>query len=174
MTASLFLFPLVCLLGMVAYEDFRHRGVRWAVFPFLFFLSLGYATCWISWQEWMWQYCFVLAFLASQFLVLTLYLSLKYKKWTWPTPHFLGLGDLLFLLCAGVPLGFPYFLLFHLLSLLLCVLAALFFPSFRRGGVPLAGGQACLLAIVLLFLYARGLSPFGEEWATLLFSLQFL
>jgi hypothetical protein len=92
------------------------------------------------------------AFLTLQLLLVSIYFSLKSKRWTVVTGDLLGWGDILFLLCPAVYLSTADFLAFYILSLaVIVVLVSLWqiLPGKKITTIPLAGLQAILFGGLL-------------------------
>lgn len=83
--------------------------------------------------------------------ILTLYMSLKSKKFLNPFLHYFGLGDLLFYISIAPLFILKNYILFFILSLLFAILLQLGLKKFmKENTVPLAGFSALFLIIVLL------------------------
>lgn len=141
------LLLLLALAGIV-YEDFKYRAIHWW---WLLILAGGILTC----RPWsMAQVAINWGFLLSQFILLTLYFSIKQKSFTNIIDQFLGLGDILFLLVIALLFSPINFLLFFVVSLLLTLFFFLGYqylfasPSSPKT-IPLAGALATLLLLVL-------------------------
>lgn len=164
-------FLLVVLwgtFGYAAYEDFEHRGIVWWLFPILVLLFIVWGWPYVTWEEWKWQIGLNMAFLMTQLALVFLYFSWKQKAWANITTHLLGWGDILFMICTALLFCFPNFLAFQVGSLLVVILLALMLPSIQARGIPLAGIQACLLALVISVLYFLDISPFDDSWVMFL------
>ncbi len=148
-----FSLPILIVLGFITYEDFKFRAVTWYLFPLLALIILiedivVYTTA-------MSLHVFVINFLfiIVQLIAVTLYLSIKNKKWVWIWEQYLGLGDILFLLVLCLFFSPVNLVVFYISSLLLTVIAVLLlrkiYPSFVI--IPLAGLQSgCLAALIII------------------------
>ncbi|MFH6996074.1 hypothetical protein [Flavobacterium sp. FlaQc-48] len=83
--------------------------------------------------------------------ILTLYMSLKSKKFLNPFLNYFGLGDLLFYISIAPLFILKNYILFFILSLLFAILLQFGLKKFiKEDTVPLAGFSALFLIIVLL------------------------
>ncbi|RZL20276.1 MAG: hypothetical protein EOO89_00735 [Pedobacter sp.] len=155
-------FTCICMLTIFI-EDLKYRAVHWWLFPLLL------ASCWYMASEHdlqqpinnlLWN----TIFLASQFLLLTIYFSLKRGQLTSVFKGLFGIGDLFFLLSIAVYFSFLNYLLFYVASLLLIVCFELFWrinAKNQERQVPLAGYQS-LLMVILLFLEEMNLGVYAS------------
>lgn len=139
-----FFIVLVLSLFFVFWQDLKLRHIH-VVLPVLIFLS---------------SYFFIktdlkviginLLFLIITLSVLTLYMSLKNKKFLNPFKNYFGLGDLFFYL-AITPLFFLYnYVLFFVVSMIFAIVVQkLFQKLIKHDSVPLAGLSALLLVFIL-------------------------
>lgn len=83
--------------------------------------------------------------------ILTVYMSLKSKKFLNPFLHYFGLGDLLFYISVAPLFILKNYILFFILSLLFAILLQFGLKKFiKEDTIPLAGYSALFLIIVLL------------------------
>lgn len=83
--------------------------------------------------------------------ILTLYMSLKSKKFLNPFQHYFGLGDLLFYIAVTPLFLLKNYILFFILSLLFAILMQFVLKKFiKEETVPLAGFSALFLFVILL------------------------
>jgi hypothetical protein len=146
---------IVAVLFLISVQDFGARSVYWVMFPMVLLLLLaeglsrqhrsltGIAqTTLVNW-----------AFLGLQFLMLSLYFSLKNRRWVNITKEMLGWGDILLLLCVALYLSVLNFLFFYIVSLigsLLIWLSGQAIAKQKNNHIPLAGLQAVFLNIFLM------------------------
>jgi len=93
-----------------------------------------------------------IGFLLLQIVLLSVYFSLKNKRFTNLTDGLLGLGDILFLLSITVYLSVLNFLFFYIVSLVLVLVTWLIRQSIsakQSKEIPLAGLQALIFLIFL-------------------------
>ncbi|MEZ0130701.1 hypothetical protein AB9T88_13425 [Flavobacterium sp. LBUM151] len=83
--------------------------------------------------------------------ILTLYMSLKSKKFLNPFEHYFGLGDLLFYIAVTPLFLLKNYILFFILSLLFAIVLQFGLKKFiKEETVPLAGFSALFLFIILM------------------------
>ena len=144
---------LISLSGIFV-QDLKGRAVYWIWFPLLIILfftdqmlmrtSIAAIT-----QNWLVN----MLFLLPQLMLLTLYFSLKEKRWVNITANLLGWGDVLLLVSLGFYFSLPAFVLFYLSGLVLVMLSWAiwqYFTIHKSQFIPLAGMQAMLFAMLLL------------------------
>lgn len=143
---------LIALLGM-AYQDFRHRGIYWWMFPIVSILLTWNTLQLVSLETMVNAIIKSSLFLAIQLIILTAYLSIKQKQLVNILTGSFGLGDLLFLVALTMGLSFLNYVAFYIISLLLVIIFSLF--TIKRSNmegykIPLAGYQAIFFAILLM------------------------
>ncbi len=146
-------------LLFVFYQDLRYRAVYWLAFPPLLVLLLLLAYRDNSPALMMINSGSNLAFLLVQFAALSLYFSLKRKRWVNITRGLLGWGDILFILCLAFYFSLLNFLLFYISSLIVVLLlTGLSFLMNKKAGkkIPLAGMQALLFALLMITGWVTG------------------
>lgn len=143
---------ILVILLLIFLQDIQSRSVYWFLFPFLagalFILQLQSKVLSDAWEPMVIN----ISFLALQVFMLTIYFSIKSKKWVDVTQTLLGWGDILFLLSTAFYLSVLNYLFFYIASLLI----VLSFWLIRNGGaknkmehIPLAGLQALIFALLL-------------------------
>lgn len=139
---------LFCLL-LVFIQDWKFRKIHvvlpLAVFAISFFL--------IPIKKY--QLTEIVLYNAVFFLItlgfLTLYMSLKSKKFLNPFLHYFGLGDLLFYIAVSPLFLLKNYILFFILSLVFAIIMQFGLKRFiKENTVPLAGFSALFLFIVLM------------------------
>ncbi|MGH1338878.1 MAG: prepilin peptidase [Aureispira sp.] len=158
------------LLGIgftvIFFQDFRERAISLWTLPWIFLLGSYHA-----WSNWLWEPWFLLfngAFVGVQLLGVSLYFSIKHRRWINITKQYLGLGDVLFFL-ALTPLFAPLqFCCFFLASLLLILLLASLYHWFVKPlkTIPLAGAMSCCWLIYRATLSYYNLSSY-DDWSLL-------
>lgn len=139
-----FFITLVISLFLVFWQDLQMRHIH-VVLPVLIFLS----SCFLIKTD-LEVIGINLLFLVITLSVLTLYMSLKNKKFLNPFKNYFGLGDLFFYL-AITPLFFLYnYVLFFVVSMIFAIVVQkLFQKLIKYDSVPLAGLSALLLVFIL-------------------------
>lgn len=144
---------LILLLFSVFYQDIKYRAVYWVLFPILLILQFFIAVTYYSLQLVLVNGMYNLIFIAIQFLLITVYFSLKNKKLINITTNYLGWGDIIFLLVISFSFSPLNYLLFYITSLCLILIISLM-VSFKSKNqpfqIPLAGLQSAYLILFLL------------------------
>jgi hypothetical protein len=143
---------IMMVLAWMVYQDFRFRGIYWWLFPLLLMLFVFDAVLRLSFIGTVMAAGSNVLFLAVQMLLLSGYVSLRKKRLTNIFKGYLGLGDLLFLLCLSFCFSFLNYILFYLLSLMLVIVLTLVFNGHSGGGqkkIPLAGYQALFFILLM-------------------------
>jgi len=142
----------VLVLLLIFLQDVRSRAVHWFLFPVLAGLLTIirlYDHPWFA----IWQVASInMGFLAVQLLILTVYFSLKNKKWINITRQLLGWGDVLLLICLTVYLSALNFLFFYMVSLTGVLLLWLGWQGVspkKSKYIPLAGFQSLIFILFL-------------------------
>ncbi|WP_410221213.1 prepilin peptidase [Pedobacter sp.] len=137
------------VLIYMAWQDFKYR----AIYVWLFIVSavllavLKYkATSLLNlWGDLKSNIFFLLA----QALLISLYFAWKEKRWVNLLKGYFGEGDLLFLVCMALYFSFMNYVLFYLISILLVLIGSVFYTK-RSIKIPLAGGQALCMVLVMV------------------------
>ena len=144
---------ILILLVIVFVQDMRSRSVYWVLFPCLVFLFVLIKLLeHRPFADALQPTLINLAFLAVQFLVLSVYFSIKNARWVNITAGMVGLGDILFLVAVAFYVSFLNFLLFYVFSLVGVLLVWLIWQglsSLKGKHIPLAGLQALFLGLFL-------------------------
>lgn len=156
---NLLFFILIIILIPVVIEDFRFRKISliWLVIILitsaLFQLNTNLHVYDIAANIFL-----NLCIIAINYGILTLYFSLKNKRFINLGNQYLGIGDLIFLIAVSFlfsPLNFVCFVLFSLFfSLLYSLFVKLIFPD-KFKTIPLAGLQSLFLFILLTTLFIQ-------------------
>jgi hypothetical protein len=160
----IFLIPLV-------WEDLNSRQVSliWLLLLSLIFLMFCvFYPIFNFWQDLLLNS----AFLFVQFLLLSGYFSLKYKKWIWVTKIGLGGADVFFLISLCLFFPFINYFLFFLTSLIWTLILSLLFVLFSDRKIiklPLAGLQALLLGFLIILGLKYKFDIRSESWLIYLY-----
>ena len=136
---------LIAVLILVAYQDMKMRLIH-VMLPLVIF-GLGITINWIfmefAYLQWIWS----LLFLILDFAIVTIYFSVKNRKYVNPFDALVGWGDVLFLI-ALIPLfsfgGYiRFFVMGMVFSLLLFLIMKSIYPKYKT--IPLAGFLAIFL-----------------------------
>jgi hypothetical protein len=143
------------VLVSMGYQDFKYRGISWYSFPLLCLLLICINPHFNS-SSMLWN----LGFIVLVFSLLTLWFSIRTGAPVNFLDSYIGLGDVLFLVCLSVYFSPMNFFLFYLTSLLLIAVATLFYQLSNKKDhftVPLAGLQGIGLLLLLLFSWVKGI-----------------
>ncbi|SFC82608.1 Type IV leader peptidase family protein [Parapedobacter composti] len=141
---------LVGLLAAVAWQDFRGRSVYALLFPSLVVIAVVHAMMLDVFSPA--AVAANLAILAVQLIVLNLVMYWRKRAWLMQGEQWMGWGDVAFFVVLAFCFSTFNFVLFYVASLLVVLLGALLAMAFgvRVATIPLAGGQAALLVLLLL------------------------
>lgn len=147
----------ISVYTLIAYQDLRYRAVSWVIFLISLLINLIY----LLFEQKMPLLTFFqnvginLIFIVSQFVMLTIYFSLKHRKLINIADKYIGWGDLVFYVITAIVLSPLLFLLFHVGSLVFCLLIYLCIHYFRKRPfqyqIPLAGIQSILMILLTIF-----------------------
>jgi hypothetical protein len=146
-------FILVVLL-LIVVQDFRSRSVYWFLFPVLsvlFFIADLYLHR--SFFDIGYTVICSCSFLLLQYFLVSLYFSIKNKRWVNITAQLLGWGDILLLLSLTFYLSLLNLIFFYVASLIGSLMTWLVWRVLAKNEnkhVPLAGLQAIFLSIVFI------------------------
>ncbi len=143
---------IVCLL-IITIQDFKHRAISWYILPVMFLAFLFKSFSFINCHQVLKFGIINLSFIIIQFVLLTIYMSIKNKKMTNIINSYIGVGDLLFFLVLSLAFSPVNFIVFYIISLLFTLLFYALYNAILRNTssqIPLAGMQSICLIIVLL------------------------
>ena len=146
----LILFTLV----LIFIQDIKSRSVYWFLFPVLIilFILLNIQQQQHLFSESGQPVLINMGFLSLQFILVSLYFSIKNRKWVIITSNLLGWGDILFLLSIAFYLSVLNFLFFYVISLSLVLMSWLLWQLVSKEKskqIPLAGLQALIFTVFL-------------------------
>ncbi len=149
----LYLIPALIFLGMIAYEDFKYRAISWWWLPFLAIALIIPALYHIPGKTLLTYFSLNVSFIAIQFIILTLYFSLKHGKFINILNQYLGTGDLLFFIIIGLFFSPILYITFLIVGLFVTLGGFLIWKSTtkKNATVPLAGALALCLCIAILY-----------------------
>lgn len=141
---------VIAVLATVAWQDFRYRAVYTWLFPMAILLvtlqsiilhTFSFGSVVIN-----------LIIIALQLGLLNLLMYWRKRKWLMAGEHWIGWGDVAFFVVLAFCFSPANFVVFYVISLLLVLIASLavIAAGHKVGRIPLAGGQAALLAAVWL------------------------
>ena len=148
-------FLLITILAAIFIQDIKSRTVYWFWFPMLVALLLLEHTL-INKEPLIVQFQTIainLGFLFIQLSIVSLYLSIKHRKWINISQNLIGWGDILFLVSLAFyfsPLTYILFYVGSLLIISVCWLLLILFFRINNKQIPLAGLQAALFIVFLI------------------------
>lgn len=146
-------FFILAVLLIIFAQDVRSRSVSWFLFPVLMMLFIGMHLLTHPLFAETWHAVLInIAFLIVQFLIVSVYFSIKSKHWVNITNGLLGWGDMLFLVSVAFYFSVLNFLFFYITSLIVSLLAWVFWQAIskeKNKQIPLAGFQALLFVLFL-------------------------
>lgn len=136
----------ISLLFGITYQDFRDRLVH--IILYVGIIGVGiyrfYHTSSMPAVELAPSFLFLL----TNLLVIFGYLFIKGHSPKAVLENHLGIGDVIFWFCLPIFFSFPYYIIFHLTTLIVTVVVAQVFNK-SNATIPLAGSQALMLAVLL-------------------------
>ncbi len=141
------IFIVICLLG-IGIQDFKFFAISWGWLPMLAILFVIDGYFQLPMEILLQDYLMSFGLFISQLFVLTLWYSIKSKKWVNISTELLGLGDILFLLVLVFSFSFVNYLVFVVSTL---VVISIGFMVIRKLGlsksnqIPLAGAMSFIL-----------------------------
>lgn len=164
-TVHIILFSLLLLIFI---QDMKFRAVSWLAFPVLFAVGVWYSLS----IQYNLNHVFThlgmnLLFLMVQFFVVSLYFSLKERRFVNILKAYLGLGDVLFLVSIAALFSPFNFILFYLISIVLVAAIHLLVSLFTQVNpkIPLAGMQAIMLIVVLILCnFILDINTYQDDW----------
>jgi len=144
---------LICLLGVLVFQDFKSREISWFLIPLLIvgFIVLGLQQ--IGAEELITYFGINFMIVALNLLGVTLMVSLKERQLTNILKNYLGLGDVLFFLVLTVvfsPLNFIFFYIGSIFITALVYGSIMLFNKQKKVLIPLAGAMSLLLIATIL------------------------
>lgn len=142
------LYPaILVILGLVAYQDFKHREVL--LWLFVLFMAESIAFVYFNFPG---SFPFVstlvnVAIVIFQIVTITVFYSLRNKKFTSIINSKIGMGDLVFLvnLCVWFsPFNFTCFIVVSMIA------GILLYLILKKDNIPLAGVMSLMMAAVLV------------------------
>jgi hypothetical protein len=146
-------FLIIIILFLIFFQDLKSRAVYWFLFPSLsvLLIALRFQHSFFR-TEWEKAILINIGFIVLQLFFLTLYFSVRNRKWVNITTGLLGLGDILFLLSIAFYLSVLNFLFFYIASLTGVSVFWLIWQGVsvkKYKYIPLAGFQSLILMLFL-------------------------
>jgi hypothetical protein len=155
---------LLLLLGFVAWQDYKYRGISWMVFPLM--LGIVVADVWFGskWESIFIYWLANLSFVVLMLVGVTFYFSVKNKRLVNIADTYLGWGDILFFIFLALFFSPLNFMIFLIISLLFVLILVLVYKKIAQN-IPLAGIQSTLLLLVLLSReFGLQIDPMDDLW----------
>lgn len=144
---------LICLLGVLTFQDFKSREISWFLIPLLIIGFVVFGLQRIGIEEMATYFGINFMMMAFTFLGVILFVSLKEKKATNIFKKDFGLGDFLFILVLTVAFSPINFFIFYLGSMVITILiygGVMLFNKQINKEVPLAGAMSLLLIFTIV------------------------
>lgn len=149
------LIPVLILLTIVIYQDFRFREIWWFTPPLLF--AGGILMNW-NHLEWK-QLAFNGAFIVVMLVLLLIYVWFRFKSLNLFREYF-GIGDALILLAIAPFFDFPFFIYFFTGATIISLIGHGVISLFKaQKTIPYAGYVSITTAVFLLLAYWN-INPF--------------
>lgn len=164
---QLIYIPIILVLSIITYQDFKERKISWVTLPVLSCLFI--AETLISaplLQLYFIQLGSNLLFILIQLSTLFIYFSLKAGKFINIINSKIGIGDILFFVTIAFAFSTINFILFYVGSLLFITILFLVLKLLFKNvsvEIPLAGAMAALLIIWYLLKMTHPSSQFFFE-----------
>jgi hypothetical protein len=160
---------IICTLVLViiAVQDFRSRRIAWWLLPPLLVGLLIFSITQTSIHEILNHTAFNILFILLQLGLLMLYFSIRQRRFTHLVDTYIGLGDILLLVCLSVGFSPMNFIVMLLSGLLLSLVAALIVRIARPQStllIPLAGFLAVPLIVLVGTSYWLSLNLHNDNW----------
>lgn len=145
----IFLFLLILI-----YQDFKFRAISWIILPVISVLAAlngfhaGHSSYFLT------NTLINLSIILIEFLLITLYFSLKAHSFVIIINKQIGLGDVLFYIPLGMMFTPVNFIVFNICSTLLTLIGFLVFKGFfnsEKSKIPLVGALSIALGLCIVF-----------------------
>ena len=157
----------ICL-SVIVYQDMRYRAVYWMCFPVLTIMLFIYKDEHAGLTDALADAGYGAAFVGLQLFLVWAYIFMKHQRPVNIVDHYLGLGDVLFLLSLVFYFSPVNYALFYIGSLIIVLAYALIQVSFYKRKnlrIPLAGLQAlCFMLLLVLSVIYRDLKIYSDFW----------
>ena len=157
---------VIVVLCIMIFQDFKFRGITWWLFPLLLAMLLALSGLEGSFSETIYKFMMNGLFVGLQIGLLILYFSVRRRTFTNIFQGYLGLGDLLFLVCLAAYLPLMSFAVFYVGSLLMVIvisLCVMHLLKISTNKIPLAGYQALFFLVLILIELLHKQVIFSQE-----------
>ena len=141
------------LLGIVVFQDFKQRQISWILLPLVFFCFALKAAGLSEVNELLLSVFFNIGFVAVQLLLLTMWISIKHKKWTSIIDVHLGLGDILFFVAISTAFSPFQYVFFYVFSIVVTLTGFMLYKLLSKNAtpeIPLAGAMSAVLIVLMI------------------------
>jgi hypothetical protein len=158
----LILIPLI----IIVYQDFKQRSISWWTIPLLLIIG-GIQSYFINdWQQGLQFFLVNILFIGFQYLVLTIYFSLKEKRLVQIVNKWIGLGDWLFFIGLATLFSVVHFTMFFIFSIFLILVFFLILKNTilkQVKTIPLAGAMSLVYILTWLFFFQHWDKFYSDE-----------
>lgn len=159
---------VIGLLLLIFVQDISSRSVYWFLFPGLaaLFVLMHLSQHHLFTDTWQ-PVLINSTFLILQFLIVSVYFSIKNRHWVNIADGLLGWGDMLFLLSIAFYLSVLNFLLFYIVSLIAVLLTWALWQGIskeKNKQIPLAGLQAFIFTVFLATDWIKSFDLTNDTW----------
>jgi len=152
-------------LIVMTIQDFKYRAIVWYAFPIGFIIIASYGLNQSDYGQLYRNILINAGFVTFQLAMVTVYYTLKNKKFTNIFKKHIGIGDLLFLMLITPAFSPGNFIVFIMLSNFITLLSAFIFILFRElKQIPLAGAMASILFFVLIVSLFFDFDLYSDQW----------
>ena len=159
---------LLLLLAVVLFQDLKERQISWLLIPLLlgFFGIQGLYQ--LSVNEFVHFTFLNIGFVVIQLFILTIYMSIKNRRFVNIINSYLGLGDVSFFVAIAAAFSPINFIAFYIIGLLFTLL---FFVALKKviktnlTEIPLAGAlSAMMMVLILVNQWTPGFNFYNDDF----------
>lgn len=161
---------IIGILSMLAFQDFKSRAISWILIPFLFVLFGLKSLLQTGMNDTLQILVINLLFIGVQMFLLTLWMSIKNRRWISVFDSYLGWGDVLFFVAIALAFNPIEYVLFYVISIAITLTVSVFYLAYSKKvskQIPLAGAMATVL---IGWMLATMLFPSFQEFPKVLIS----
>ncbi len=163
----------IFFLVIVFIQDIKYRQISWWLIPVLALIFGMKATFSIDLNTMFYFSIINFFFFFLQLLLLTIYFSIKNKKYINIVNSYLGIGDILFIIVTCMAFSPVNFIFFYITGLIVTLAAMIIYnikAKVTEKEIPLAGVMAILLAICLLYNRVKQLDFYNDQFLLTVFN----
>lgn len=161
-------FVIIVLLSLIIYQDFKQRAIYWFLPPLLCIFLVIRSLLFMPYYELFNSFLFNAGFIVLQLLLLSVWMSIKNKRFVNIVDSYLGLGDILFFFAIAAAFSPFQFVLFYVAGIFFTLLMAIVsrLKSTMNPQIPLAGAMSIFMIFCLIL---SVLKPEFSFYGTILF-----